>query len=209
MSRTISSVLFLLVMAAIAAVGIVYLRSYSGTEVKPAVSTSAAADIVMYRQDDEKWASEKLGGSEYTMKSSGCLVSCIASALTMQGAEQTPGTLNRIFSENNVYDSEGNILWDKIDAFDFHFARVYDDVSSEDIDKCLSDGDYPIVKVRRNGNGSFHYVLIAGTENGEYVCMDPLEDELMLLSDYGDTVYSVRCVGIEKISADTESNTLN
>lgn len=42
--------------------------------------------------------------------------------------------------------------------------------------------------------GNFHYVLIIGSEDGEYLCMDPLRDGITKLSDYGSRVYAVRCV---------------
>lgn len=38
-------------------------------------------DIVFFRQDDESWAEDKLGSSVYSMKKSGCLVTCIAAAI--------------------------------------------------------------------------------------------------------------------------------
>ena len=44
---------------------------------------------------------DKLGSSSYTMRSSGCLVSCIAAALSMErSTEETPGTLNRRLMED-------------------------------------------------------------------------------------------------------------
>lgn len=48
------------------------------------------------------------------------------------------------------------------------------------------------------GIGNFHYVLIIGSEEGEYLCLDPLEDEVTRLSRYGNRVYSFRCVWYEK-----------
>lgn len=172
-------------------------RPDSGTDVAPQVSSAISERVVMYRQDDALWAEDMLGDSDYTMRSSGCITSCIAAALTMQGESHTPGTLNLLLSENQCYDSEGNIQWDKVDKLDHFFAHVYSEVSSADIDSCLSAGNYPIVRIRRHGTGSYHYVLIIGTEDEEYICMDPLEDKLMQLSDHGETVYAVRCVGIE------------
>ncbi len=62
------------------------------------------------------------------------------------------------------------------------------------IEQCLAAGHYPIVRVRMHGLGSYHYVLVVGTEEGDYVCMDPLEDSLTRLSDYLSRVYAVRVV---------------
>lgn len=152
-------------------------------------------NVTSYRQDDARWANDVLGNSSFTMESSGCLVSCIASAVSMESEDTvTPGELNRLFTEHGVYDSEGNIQWSAIDNIDGYSAQVYSNVSQPEIDRCLADGHYPIVRVRMNIVGNFHYVLIVGTENGDYVCMDPLKSELTGLSQYAGRVYAVRVV---------------
>ena len=152
------------------------------------------SEIVLYRQDDERWADETLGDSSYTMEKSGCLVSCIASAVTMTKEEKTPSTLNEEFSAHNVYDAEGNILWDALRNMGEYEVDVFSEVTEELLIECLKDGRYPIVRVRMHGVGNFHYVLIVKAENGEFYCMDPLEDELTKLSKYGNRIYAVRCV---------------
>lgn len=155
-------------------------------------------DVTAYRQDDERWAGDALGDSSFTMKSSGCLVSCVASAISMESRDEvTPGELNRIFAEHSVYDREGNIQWAAVDRLDGYFTHVYQGVSQQEIDQCLAAGHYPIVRVRVNGVGNFHYVLIVGTENKDYVCMDPLKSELTELSQYLGRVYAVRMVQLD------------
>lgn len=155
-------------------------------------------DVTVYRQDDARWADDVLGESAFTMKSSGCLVSCIASAVSMEsGTDMTPGELNKIFTESNVYDSEGNIQWSALDNINGYSAQVYSSVSQQEIDHCLTAGHYPIVRVRVGAVGNFHYVLIVGAENGDYVCMDPLKDELTKLSQYAGRVYAVRMVQVD------------
>ncbi len=152
-------------------------------------------EVAAYRQDDEIWGEDTLGDSRFTMRSSGCLVTCIASAVSMEtGKEMTPGVLNQILSDNQVYDSEGNIQWAAVDGIEGYHADVYQKVSETEIAQCLAAGHYPIVRVRMHGLGSFHYVLIVGSEDGEYVCIDPLEDGLTRLSDYLNRVYAVRVV---------------
>lgn len=155
-------------------------------------------NVTAYRQDDAQWANDTLGNSSFTMKSSGCLVSCIASAVSMEsGNDVTPGELNRIFTEYDVYDSEGNIQWSAIDQIDGYFTQVYHGVSQQEINQCLAAGHYPIVRVRVNAVGNFHYVLIVGAENGDYICMDPLKSELTGLSQYAGRVYAMRMVWVE------------
>lgn len=152
-------------------------------------------DIIYYRQDDPLWGNEKLGSSDYDLASSGCLLSCIAASLSMQsGMEETPYTLNIKFSQENVYDAEGNIQWDNLKKMEEYEVIVYEDISARLIDECLLDGKYPIVRVRMHGFGNFHYVLIVQAEDGKYKCMDPLCDGMTELADYGNRIYAIRCV---------------
>ena len=174
--------------------GAVMLRFRGSHVVSAKEEIVPASEIVLYRQDDERWADETLGNSSYIMGKSGCLVSCIASAVTMAKEEKTPGNLNEEFSAHNVFDAEGNILWDALRNMGEYEVDVFNEVTEELLTECLRDGRYPIVRVRMHGVGNFHYVLIVKAENGEFYCMDPLEDKLTKLSKYGNRIYAVRCV---------------
>ncbi|MDE7479472.1 MAG: C39 family peptidase [Lachnospiraceae bacterium] len=171
------------------------LRLRGSVVVRPNKNALILGEVAAYRQDDDAWAKARLGDSRFTMKSSGCLVTCIASAVSTEtGSEITPGELNEIFSENRVYDSEGNIQWAAIDKIEGYSAEVFQSISEQEIAQCLAAGHYPIVRVRMHGIGNFHYVLIVGVEDGAYLCMDPLENELTKLSQYLNRVYAVRMV---------------
>lgn len=174
--------------------GLAFWRLRGGVRIKPSDDLKASGHVIFYRQDDEAWAKDLLGDSSYTMKSSGCLVTCIASAVSAGGETVTPGELNALLSENAVYDGEGNMQWAGLAELEGYHVAVYPNVSNKDIEKCLKDGHYPIVRVRVRGIGNVHYVLITGVKDGEYLCMDPLKDELTKLSDYLGRVYAVRCV---------------
>lgn len=157
-------------------------------------------NIILYRQDDERWAEEKLGSSAYSMKKSGCLVTCIAAAHSMEGKAVTPKSLNEHFSSGGVYDSEGNLQWENLRQLDdskTFGVEVYNTVSEEILRDCLEQGKFPIVRVRMSGIGNVHYVLVVKLEEGKYFCMDPLEDELHPLSHYGNRIYAIRCVSIK------------
>ncbi|MDE6847203.1 MAG: hypothetical protein K2J99_15765 [Lachnospiraceae bacterium] len=170
-------------------------RVRHGVIVKTDRTEVISREVIFYRQDDERWAKDSLGDSSFTMKSSGCLVSCIAAAVSMEGEEVvTPGELNMIFSGYNVYDGEGNIQWSAIESIGGYSVNVYSDVEEQEIYQCLADGHYPIVRVRVNGLGDWHYVLVVGLEDQDYICMDPLKDELTKLSQYLNRVYAVRMV---------------
>lgn len=186
---------------------LVFLRLRHGVNVKPEKSYALTGPVISYRQDDEVWAADFLGESAYTMRSSGCLVADIATAVFTEEEPVTPGELNALFSENAVYDGEGNLLWNKLEELDGYHVEVYEGVSEAEIAQCLSDGHYPIVRVRMHGIGNYHYVLIVGADAGEYLCMDPLQDDMTKLSDYWGLVYAVRCVWKES-STNAEAETM-
>lgn len=148
---------------------------------------------VRYRQDDIRWAEDRMGDTSYRLKGSGCLVTCIAAALS--GEETvTPGELNAEFFRKGVYDAEANIQWGVLDHMEEVEVDVYGKVTQQEIEECLENGCCPILRVRRHILGGSHFVLVVGVEDHEFICMDPLEDELRNLSDYGGLVYSLRCV---------------
>lgn len=165
-------------------------------------------EAVFYRQTDERWAEDFLGDSVYTMKSSGCLVTCIAAALQMSdnviaggdgesmNGKKTPGELNLIFSQNHVYDSQGNLQWAQLAGLEHIQVDVSEAVSAELIQDYLQMDRYPIVRVRVKGYGNFHYVLVVAAQNGMFYCMDPLnqDEKLLPLSNYWNRVYAIRCV---------------
>lgn len=64
------------------------------------------------------------------------------------------------------------------------------------LEKLLAKRIFPIVRVRVNGSGSFHYVLIVNSNGKEFRCMDPMNpsDSLVPLSDFGNRIYAVRYV---------------
>lgn len=177
--------------------GWLFYRLHNGVKIKPVSEYQVSENVIIYRQDDASWAQEQLGESKYTIGSSGCLVSCIAAAVTINGGEVDPGELNECFSANGVYDTEGNIQWENIDKLEGYGTEVFSDVTNEHVEKCLKEGKYPIVRVRMKGLGNIHYVLVVGAEDGEYICMDPLQDQLTRLKDYGNRIYAVRCVWYE------------
>lgn len=148
---------------------------------------------VRYRQDDIRWAEDRMGDTSYRLKGSGCLVTCIAAVLSVEETV-TPGELNAEFSRRDVYDAEANIQWGVFDRMEEVEVDVYGKVTQREIEECLENGCCPILRVRRHVLGGSHFVLVVGVENHEFICMDPLEDELCILSDYGGLVYSLRCV---------------
>ena len=110
----------------------------------------------------------------------------------------TPGILNEYLSEQGVYDAEGNIQWDALEqALGVDIIRQQaSELSNGELDTLLSEGAFPIVFVRVNGVGNFHFVLITGSRDGEFLCMDPLNEKQVEvpLSRYGNRIYAVRYI---------------
>lgn len=162
------------------------------------------ADTIFFFQSDLRWYNDSLGDSEFEMDDSGCLTTSITSALCMEEIEVdgideiNPKTINKLLSENNVYDSEGNMQWEPLaETLDITVVKKSaDEISSSKIDKLLKKGIYPIVRVRVGGVGAIHYVLITESHDGEYWCMDPMNrnEVLVSLSDYGNIVYAMRYI---------------
>ena len=160
----------------------------------------AVADVEYFLQNDPEWASDMLGKSQYRMNGSGCLVSCIASSLTAQGFDIDPGLLNAAFTDHGVYNSEGEILWDKIsEAVPGVRAELPARADADKLEDAVAQGFLPIVKVKYMGTGYQHWVMLIGAENGDYLCMDPLntEKEPLPLSAHGGVIYRYRIVTLE------------
>lgn len=189
-ARNFFILLFFIVIIFVAVYFLMMFRFRGSTKAYPSKDITVTDNIVLYRQDNYLWAADHLGNSSFTMEKSGCLVTCIASVLGV-----TPKNLNEEFSKNNVYDSEGNLLWNQISNVNENYeAEVYSEVSEKILMDCLENGRFPIARVRMHGIGNFHYVLIVKAEGGVFYCMDPLRDELTPLTAYGNRVYAVRCV---------------
>lgn len=195
-------VCLVLCMCAAGAFWILRVRGDKGIAIKPE-EDRGVGKVVLYGQKDKEWSDDNLGSSAYSMRNSGCLTTCIASALSAQwesdgtGRPMTPGELNELFGEQGVYNDSGDILWDNLrEALPQAEVLVASSVSAGEIDRLLAQGRYPVVKVKVSGHGAQHWVLLVGSEDGEYLCMDPLLDkgELVPLSAHGRVVYRMRCV---------------
>lgn len=156
-----------------------------------------------FRQKDDRWKSDALGDSVYHMADSGCLTCCVAAALQMQqiSVDGLPenadaGEVNQFFSEHGVYDSAGNLLWEMLEQTAGVSVRKQDAAELQDgeLDQELAAGRYPIVRVKMPKSGSYHYVLLVGSADGTYLCMDPLQtkEQTVPLSDFGRKIYAVR-----------------
>jgi len=91
------------------------------------------------------------------------------------------------------------LIWDKIkSATDGKVtAKYYDTPKHEDIETCMADGNYPVIKIKLHGS-IIHWVGIVGTTKDDYLIRDPLvgnaHDAPIELSDRSDNIDGVRCI---------------
>ncbi len=184
---------------------LVLFRIRGSVSLRPEKDCRVPESVVCNFQKDPLWEKDKLGTSAYTMGSSGCLTTCLTSIIDMQNIEieqvgdgVTPGTMNTLFSNYNVYDNDGNIQWGQLESLlDVSIMRKQaSELSGNEIDTLLEQKCYPIVRVRVAGIGNNHFVLIVGAQDGEYLCMDPLNEkgEIVPLSKFWNRIYAVRYI---------------
>lgn len=203
--KTIANKLIYLLLCGVLIIMIVagglYLYKNRNAETVIPENQISSSDTVFFYQKDKRWAEDNLGSSKYKMSDSGCLVTCIASMVLMQeievsGLEEiTPKTLNEYFSENGVYDSEGNLDWTKAgEVLGVEFVGCESsEFKGNGMEKLLNNKEYPIVCVKTE-NGNYHFVLVVGSDEDNFLCMDPMneEGETVSLSRFDDKIYSVR-----------------
>lgn len=191
---------FILAAAAFCAL---FFRLRGSISVKP-LQSAGFSESVYYLQKDPLWAGDRLGDSEFTMASSGCLTSCLTGVIKLEGIiipeleAVNPGSLNRFFAAHHVYDGAGNIQWKQLEAAIGRtvVTKSASEVTAGGLEMLLSQNICPIVRVRVKGLGSFHYVLITKSDGRQFWCMDPLNSEKqpVPLSQFGSRIYAVRYI---------------
>ncbi len=203
--RTLAAlILAAIILAGIAVTGVYIYAKHSG--IKLEAGTDYMIDnVVYYYQKDSRWKDDPLGTSQYHMGDSGCLVCCLAAEINMQqieidgfNTELDPKTLNSFFSQNNVYDSEGNIQWAVLENAIGKNVVLKDasELENNEIQKLIESGCFPVVMVKMPKSGSLHFVLIVSCKDGDFICMDPMNKDLkpVPLSYFNNTIYSVRYI---------------
>jgi len=131
--------------------------------------------VPSFRQADEKWSDDPLGGVEAngTLGGQGCAVAAAAMVFKFYGVETDPQQLNWFLPSVDGYTEQGWVYWDRAAWFAPDRVRhVYEDLASYQlIDSNLARGNPVIVRVRRNG--VTHFVVIAGKDGFDYLVQDP------------------------------------
>lgn len=189
---TLASIL-LITLVIVAAYGarVISIRA-NGLELR-ASKDFEVVDIKYFLQNDPEWGGDLIGGTNRTMGGSGCLITCVASAIDHLGTPATPGEVNRKLTGVDGYQG-ADLIWYKINEaypeIDYEYTRVF---SSSGLERDLENGLLPIVNVKLNGSGASHWLLIIGAKDREFLAYDPLnpDKEPIMLSRHGN-VYSYR-----------------
>jgi hypothetical protein len=132
--------------------------------------------VPSYRQGDEKWSDDPLGGVEEngTVGGEGCAVAAVAMVFKFYGIDTDPQQLNWFLTSVGGYTERGWVYWDRAAWLAPKRVRhVYEDLPSYQlIDSNLARGNPVIVRVRLR-NGITHFVVIAGKQGFDYLVRDP------------------------------------
>jgi len=108
--------------------------------------------VPSFRQADEKWSDDPLGGVEEngTLGGEGCAVAATAMVFKFYGIETDPQQLNWFLTSVGGYTEQGWLYWDRAAWFaPDHVRHVYEDLASYQlIDSNIAHGNPVIVRVR-------------------------------------------------------------
>jgi hypothetical protein len=132
--------------------------------------------VPSFRQSDEKWGDDALGGVEAngTLGGEGCAVAAAAMVFKFYKIDIDPQQLNWFLTAADGYTENGWLYWDRAAWFAPDRVRhVYEDLPSYQLmDSNISRGNPVIVRVRLRG-GVTHFVVIAGKDGFDYLVRDP------------------------------------
>ena len=132
--------------------------------------------VPSFRQADEKWRDDPLGGIEEngTLGGEGCAVAAAAMVFKFYGIETDPQQLNWFLPSVEGYTEQGWLYWDRAAWFAPDRVRhVYEDLPSYHLmDSNLARGNPVIVRVRFS-SGITHFVVVAGKDGFDYLIRDP------------------------------------
>jgi len=154
-------------------------------------------DDYHFLQIDPEWAGAEMGSSGGTLAEYGCTLTSVAMAAANLGVDTDPGSLNAALNAVDGYTERGWLRWAAIEQVTGGALRVtvYGDPSDQQIDECLQDGDYPVVKFLLDDRVQ-HWALVIGKTEQDWVVRDPLDDTRTLrpLGDLTSGYESVRCI---------------
>jgi hypothetical protein len=132
--------------------------------------------VPSFRQGDEKWSDDPLGGVEEngTVGGEGCAVAAVAMVFKFYGIETDPQKLNWFLTTVGGYTDRGWIYWERAAWLAPNQIRhVYEDLPSYQLIDSNLARDNPVIVRLRLRSGVTHFVVIAGKEGFDYLVRDP------------------------------------
>ncbi len=154
-------------------------------------------DNYHFLQNDPEWADAKMGASGGTLADYGCTLTSAAMAAANLGVETNPGALNAALSDVDGYTPRGWLKWAALEEVTGGAIQVtiYSEPDDTQIDRCLMDGHYPVVKFMLDDQLQ-HWALVIGKTDDDWVVRDPLDYTRTLrpLGELTSRFESVRCI---------------
>ncbi len=151
----------------------------------PIKANAASQAYRTWSQSDSEWGSIHLGSSQYTMKSSGCLVTAIAMLICHTGSADassfTPQTLVTYLNNNGGFTSGGALYWAKVNGAADGFSLSESKVSLANMTKAQKIST--MAQYVKNGYG----VIISVRNGGHWVALDRIEGNTVYMLDPGDS----------------------
>jgi len=156
-------------------------------------------DRTAFLQKDPRWGHKRLGRSDDTLASDGCLVTATAMALGNLGFQTTPADLNQRLTQADSFTPRGWLVWSGISKVTEGRAkaRFYDEASEDNIQSCLRDGYYPLTQFYLP-SGRSHWALVIKKDARGYHMRDPLRRSKspLIFPRGADAFRALRCVGL-------------
>ena len=128
----------------------------------------------MLSQKDPRWADVSINGTKYTIKTDGCLITCLAEIAGITPAEV----------EDRINFNGALVDWNSIDKIGLRLSKRIDYYDNDIAKDVLKSGKFPIVRVDFDGNprtaSDYHFVLF----KGKGIMGDPIDGKDKPTSSY-------------------------
>ena len=165
------------------------------------IEISNATTYFHYLQGDPEWAEEQIGGSGETIGHVGCTLCSVATAVSELGHVINPSVLNQNLIQHSGYTERGWLIWSVVPGATDNFAEVVycNEPTFQQIDTCLENGEFPIVKIFLPGPIP-HWVAVVGKKGKDYLVKDPAvrSRKIVALSSRAPVIHALRYVKRKK-----------
>jgi hypothetical protein len=134
----------------------------------------------MFSQNDLRWKWIRLGSSQHTIGSAGCLLCCIAGALEFTDNPMDPARLNRWLNLHGGYVRECDIVFNAVEALGLRLVVVqnWEDVKADVVSmrQYIDDGYAVAIKVDKHPSSSSfqqHWLLAHTVLGHDVLVYDP------------------------------------